>query len=459
MFKKIERFLFFIFIFLIPLQTRVILYQWSNTGFNEWTSAFLYGTDILLVLIFLLWFWRYKSKRFFKNLEIKTEGLIKSPVFWLILFFIISFVSISFADNVGLGFYQISKLMEFIILFFYIRSNLTLKDIEEDDDNISKIKFRKLVHIFLASGLVQACIAILQYAKQHSLGLKYLAESPLNTEIGGVAKIVVGGVKMLRVYGVFPHPNILAAFLLVNILFLYYIWTTKKHTFTKNCLLMIAYFVFLFSLLLTFSRTIIAITLIVSIIYFIFSFVKAKKNKDISLMKRTIFILFVLIILCSVFVNLAKPEIFSRFKISSTEESITLRNFYNETALINIADYPFIGLGLGNFVWNMRSFLSLLADWTHQPVHNIYLLIASEVGLFGLSVFLFFIFSLVRNMIVFVKKQKNDYFIILTLFFIIFSLLSIGLMDHFLWTLQQGQLILWLFLGLVATYYTIDIQK
>jgi len=48
--------------------------------------------------------------------------------------------------------------------------------------------FKKLAYVFIASGLCQSFIAISQYVQQKSLGLKFLAESPLNPEIAGVAK-------------------------------------------------------------------------------------------------------------------------------------------------------------------------------------------------------------------------------------------------------------------------------
>lgn len=456
MLKKLEKFLFYLFIFSIPFQTRVILYQWSlltSGGFNEWSSAYLYFTDILLALIFILWFWRSRTKRFLADFKLKIGDWLKNYSFWLIVFAIISFISIAVADNFWLGFYQWIKLLEFIVLFFYLKFNIDINDSDDSVESVSKkikIKFRQLVYVFLASGLVQSCIAVFQYTKQSGLGLKYLAESPINLITTGVAKIDVDGTKIMRAYGTFPHPNVFAAFLLINIFFLYYIWTTKKHSFAKNCLLMIAYFVFLFALLLTFSRVVIFITLCLSLFYFAIILWQAIKNKDKSLLKRLIFIFFVLTILCLVFISLAKPEVFSHFKLSSKSESFVLRKHYNETALSIIADYPLLGVGMGNFVWNLRIMFNLLADWTHQPVHNIYLLIASETGLISLIVFLMFVFILIKKLLVILKNSKKYYFTLTTLLFLMAALLLVGLTDHFLWTLQQGQIMFWLVLGLVG---------
>ncbi|MFC1700798.1 hypothetical protein ACFLZ0_01530 [Patescibacteria group bacterium] len=136
MLRKLERILFYLFVFSIPFQTRVILYQWSGS-FNEWASAYLYLTDILLIFVFLLWFWRNKTKRYFKNFKIRIERTLKSYGFWLVIFLIVSFYSISIASNLYLGLYQWIKLLEFVILFFYLKNNLCFIS-EDDESNLLK---------------------------------------------------------------------------------------------------------------------------------------------------------------------------------------------------------------------------------------------------------------------------------------------------------------------------------
>jgi len=93
----------------------------------------------------------------------------------------------------------------------------------------------------------------------------------------------------------------------------------------------------------------------------------------------------------------AWPEVLSRFNISAGEQSISLRLFYSQTSFLIIQEYPLLGIGVGNFVWEIRQMLDLLSSWIHQPVHNIYLLIASETGLIGLFIFLMFLYQLLRQ--------------------------------------------------------------
>jgi len=423
---KLEKFVFYFLIFCLPFQVRKIIYQFRG-DFNEWTSIYIYLTDILLVFVFLLWLWRKKKQRFF--ILRQAQDVIKKPGFWLGVFLMISFISLVQARNIGLGFYSWIKLLEMIGLFLYLKYNF--KEL---------FNFKKLSYVFIASGLWQSFIAISQYIQQKSLGLRFLTESPLSPEIAGVAKIIVDGTKMIRAYGTFPHPNVLAVFIFICLFFTFCLFLNKKNSFKSYIFLSVTFFFLFFTLFLTYARLVIFIFLLSSIIYFIILF---KKNK------KQILSLFLLIIIClSIITYFAWPEISSRFYISAGEQSIGLRLFYSQTSFLIIQEYPLLGIGIGNFVWEIRQMLDLLSSWLHQPVHNIYLLIASETGLIGLFIFLMFLYQLLRK---FNKKLKNKKHYLLLL--IVCAFLFLGLFDHYFWTLQQGQLIFWIVLGLIGFAY------
>jgi O-antigen ligase len=439
MFIYLEKILFYLLIFCLPFQTRKILYQWGN-DFNEWASAYLYLTDLLILSIFLFWFWRKKNQRFLKELSFQWVGnKIKTPDFWLVIFLIVSLVSLIQARNIQLGFYHWLKLLELTGLFFYLKYNFK-----------QLFNFERLAQVLIASGFVQSLIVFGQYISQKSLGLKFLTESPLSPEIAGVAKIVIGNLKLIRPYGSLPHPNLLAAFLLVSIFFLYFLWLRKSYSFIKNSIFFFVFGLLLFTFLLTFSRIIIFVFILASLIYFTFIFWQSRKNKDKELSKKIILIFLLFVVCCSLFTVLAWSEISSRFQISPTEQSVSLRAFYNQVALAIIKEHPWLGIGLGNFVWEIKQMLDLLSSWLHQPVHNLYLLIASEIGLLGLVVFLFFIFRLLVSLRKRFRSWAPNLLEVQLLAFIISAFLFIALFDHFFWTLQQGQLIFWVVLGLIA---------
>lgn len=475
---KIEKLLFYLFVFVLPFQTRWIIYQYGGS-FNEWTSIYLYLTDILLLAVFLFWFWRRKNERHLQE-GLKISQRLKTVGFWLAVFLIVAFISLVNAKNISLGFYGWFKLLEMVTLFFYLKSNAVILSPPEASEesrgtqrsNDGKINFRNLARIFVLSGLFQSIIALGQFINQESLGLKWLAESPLALDKVGVAKIAVvspvgGAVKMLRAYGSLPHSNVLAAFLLVCLFFLFFLWLSRERSLTGNAFFSAAFYLMFFGLCLTFSRTIILTFLLASFLYFVICLWQVTQTIDIGLFKRLVLVFLIFIISAGFFAFAFWPEISSRFNVSLNEEAVSLRIFYNETALAAISRQPLLGLGLANFVWEIRNELNLLASWLHQPVHNIYLLIAAETGLFGLIAFLMFIIRLLtlslRGVRLRQMAEADDeaiLFILRNLSFLLFlSFLFIGLFDHFFLTLQQGQLLFWLVLGLIVSFSAVPCQK
>ncbi len=423
MLNKLEKSFFYLLIFCLPFQTRKILYLFT-WDFNEWSAIYLYLTDLLILSLFGCWIWRKRKDRFLKE---KTElsQKIKTPGFWLGVFLLVTLFSLINAPNLSLGFYVWLKLAEMIFLFFYLKNNLKL------------FKLKKIAGIFILSGIFQTLIAWLQFINQKSLGLWFFRESPLDLNLAGVAKISVQGLEMIRGYGAFPHPNLLAVFLLVALFFVIWLWKNIELTKFKRCLLIISYFILSFGLLISFSRSVILIYLILSLIYFLIFLRKSQKQKNKALIKKVLELIFLFIIVVAILAYSAWPELISRFNLSAQEQAISLRLFYTQFSWDSISQFPLLGIGWGNFVWQMQSILTLFQAWVFQPVHNIYLLIAVESGLLGLVCFLLFLFYLFR------KIFKNYFWLILVIAF-----LMLGFADHYFFTLQQGQLLFWLILGI-----------
>jgi len=135
------------------------------------------------------------------------------------------------------------------------------------------------------------------------------------------------------------------------------------------------------------------------------------------------------------------------------------------------------GVGMGQFVPEMQSYVSQsLSSWQFQPVHNVFLIILSELGLVGISLLIWFLSRLVKirypskgsGLFCFTwNKQKceiynrvkkeivsrgtnskmRDTYPLFMAFLIGF--LVITLFDHYLWDIQQGQIMLWLVFGLL----------
>ena len=92
-----------------------------------------------------------------------------------------------------------------------------------------------------------------------------------------------------------------------------------------------------------------------------------------------------------------------------------LRNFYNAEAL---KMFSWTGVGIGNFTDKLREIIPTMDEYIYQPVHNIYLLIYTETGLFGLSSFLIFLIFIMRDFVIRTEvKRFHHYSLIFQDFF------------------------------------------
>ena len=408
--------------------------------FNQWTSAYLYGTDILLATIFILWLVRTFNYWSLASIISKlSSNNWRRESFWLAIFLIISTISIFNSRIVGLSLYQLLKLAEFIGLYFYLKANL------------SKVfSFQGVLGIIIASGLFQSVVAIIQYIKQSSLGLRLLGESPLSVHATGVAIFIADGVRYLRTYGTTPHPNILAAWLFVAI-FAFYFWyiyhRTSQDRWSCDVPKLAIYAVLLFGLFFTFSRVIIGLWVLGVLARLLIVVARKEFRENTAIRRKVVQLSAVSLIVVLIFSAFFWPQVKSRVHISAQEEAVTQRAYYNKIAGSVAASHPFLGMGIGQFVPNMMSKLKHLPANAYQPVHNIYLLIASETGFPGLVIFLGFIVAAFWG---FARRTRFTKLYHFSFFILAGSFLIIGLFDHFIWTSQQGSIIFWMMLALMA---------
>ena len=390
---KLERFLLALFLFSIPFQSRIILAQWS-TPFNEWTTAFLWGTDLLVIGLLILWmltnppYGRYVNK-------------------WLAVFLLCALVSIFNAILPAVSWYRWLKLAEYIFVFWYMGWRA-----------LNVMSLDTIARIVFYSAAFQALIGIFQYLFQHSIGLKILGESVLAIDMPGVAVVVANGERFLRAYGTFPHPNLLALWLVFGIWAFWYLSKKSKFLYFVYALILVA-------LVLTFSRTVIAFWVIGSFFLFRKQFIKLSIFTVLVLAFTTILVL---------------PQMASRARISVDDEGISQRVFFNKQAIESSRSHLIIGNGIGQFVPVLLKNLSSYPRYIYQPAHNVYLLVLNETGILGLLIFSIFLARIAWQ----IRADKFKIVIFLTI-------CGISLLDHYPWTLQQGGLMFWGMLGILES--------
>jgi O-antigen ligase len=431
MLRKLEKTLFFIFLILIPFQLRIFVRS-SPAVNGEWNSFFIYLADIVFLLVFLLFLNRTKKTRFH----------FAKKNWFLLAFVLIALISVFISSATKISIFRWLKLVEFIILYIYLRKSKEF------------LGLNNILSIIFYSGVFQAILAIAQFIKQGSIGIRFIEAGVFDPNSPGVANFILNGDRVLRSYGSFTHPNVLAGFLLLTIFCGYWLFLQAK---SKNLFLASCFLFLVFGLFLTFSRTAIVVFGAMSPLMFLIEFFKLRKlehtEQRIEDGKKLIRLFCLVIVSCILAIAILFPCIKARFfTISMQEQAVDLRFFYNEMAVQMIKEKPVLGIGIGNFVHYSQNYpvfmraatkmagenQNEIPDWIYQPVHNIYLLIASEIGILGLLMLLGFVGW---NM---AGRGKDTCFL-----FLVFCFLIVSLTDHYFWTLQQGMVMFWLGLALI----------
>lgn len=337
-----------------------------------------------------------------------------------------------------LSFYGFAKLVECSFLALYLsRVIQTKKQLEQ------------IAVLFAIAILGESLLALMQYAQQRSLNgiLYFLGERTFSGSTPGIANVSIAGDLILRPYATFPHPNVLAGYLLVGMIF---VWTFLKRSHHK-AIQVLAFSSLIFgsiALLLTFSRM--AIFLWMLLIGFLM--IKQLTRSNYKTKQKILITCFLIIVLGFAFTSPLVQELFIRFTQTSIyEESVMQRSSLQTAALAIWAEHPFSGVGLLQFIPALLHTTVSSGQLSYlQPVHNIFLLTAVETGIIGLVLVIGLLYKTIKHLGGLHKERRNAF--LLCLGVICLS----GMVDHYWLTLQQGQLLLTTIIGLIWTRFPRD---
>lgn len=284
---------------------------------------------------------------------------------------------------------SITRIFCYLLVFRAVNKNINLK---------GDTKFLRVTEVLI---LIQVVVALFQFLSGCSIGISFLGESVFSAGMKGSNFIDIAGNLYIRGYGTFPHPNILAGWFLMSMVFL---WKNKRG------------FVFLIlssvGIALTFSRVGIFL-LAVFWIFYIFQYLRTRKKKMLFS-----------------FYGLIHERVLNLF--SGGDSAVADRvNLFKQS--INIFKNNWLmGTGYNIFVKEMGSNMPRTANgvWLNQPVHNIFMLSLCELGITG-SIFLGISYwKTFFKEKVDIKKIEN--------IFIFICLILIGMVDHYMFSLPQG---------------------
>lgn len=414
----------------IPFGTKKFLFSFatpfSNFYTSEYTSAFLFGTDLIILACgaLLLAGMSFRALLGF----VKRHRGISTLLTVLLLSVLISVALSNYPAFAGYAFFRFAIAgLAGLVAWSALRRGI--------------VEVRHVMGALAVSAVFQAIVAFLQFTLQRSVGLRWLGETlALGSHTPGIATVLTDGVQLLRSYGTLPHANVLAAFLVLGLVALCYLFLTTDRL-GGRARAIAGVIIVETGLLLTFSRSgwIVAAVAVVAVLAIGFM--------DRARRHRAWMLTFALALSLAILIGALQAIIVPRATLSAGEGPVRDRLRYNEMGVAIIAARP-LGVGMGNelfYAYDRGMFQThgLPARGQWQPIHNLYLLAGSEIGIVGLACLMALFFVGFRNVW---RRHTMETNMVVLMFA---SLLLFGLFDHFLWDLQAGRLMLWSTLGIM----------
>lgn len=423
--KKANLYLFYLSLLFLPTQFGKHFFPDFATVLGiriDYLAPTIYLSDILVAL-FLVTSLLVYHQRILKSLSKPNKFIKKYKL--QILFLLILGISISVAQNKSEAWYGLAKLLEFSL--FAICTSFVIK----------KKTVKPLTVIFMTTTVFESILAIAQFIHQGALGgiFYFLGERYIVGATPGAANASLNGALVLRPYGTFSHPNVLAAYLVIGMTLIVCSQALKSKILT-TVLLLLGTAVLLLSL----SRTVIIVWLGFLVYYFAIRRFKQLSKLSLSIVLGSIIVGFLIFFLT--------PLHFRFIGQLLSDESVTERQQLLFASFNMIKDHPLFGVGLNNFLPALSSYFSAPSVLI-QPVHNIFVLSIAEIGFFGFLFILYFCFKTFKTLQQKLRDAKKTF-----LFGIAICLIEVcflGQADHYFLTLQQGQLLLAFLLGCAYT--------
>lgn len=458
-------FVFFIFAIFFPIRYVFATKSAYLIGvYSDFTSISLYLSDIFLFVTWCFCFLPRGMSNFWS--EIKDKGL------WIFIIWLILGIIWHYQANNSVIWWYSLKYAELIVAYGTTKylyqktsinpgtfqssnySNLPIREAGKPSDKLGTTEEgawvkHNFLSIFAAFSTLEAIIALWQFRTQKSVGLLKLGEPLISKYLTGTANIVSGGTRFIRAYGTFPHPNILSAFMVTGVLVILYFLVNAK-TAAQKALLSLILLINTLGLTVSFSRAgYLALICGLAIFFGYLIFHRHSNNNEPRQdIKGAMVIMAGCIILALV---MFRPFLLTRATIS--DGASLQRIFYAKIGLKMIASQPIFGLGIGESLLHMQQFSPVfLRYWEIQPIHNYFLLAAAELGILGmlilLWVFLQHLWSLIKKLKLKTNPQLTTYNLLLTTILCVFLVLM--QFDHYFYTLQQTQMLLWIILGIIG---------
>ncbi len=434
---------------------------------------------IVVLVLFLKWFFDTKfflfldalfkiikksKKSFFGALKFTySKWKIESLMF---LLFLASIFSLLKAEDIVISIKRIIYFANLAMLFFVVRSVA------------GKIGIKEIAKNTIISGVLITTVGFIQLFMAYVMKINDFVEFwalDVNRILYGNAwsNIVIGANTWfayyadtihLRMFSSFPDTHSFPLYLMIVLVFAMTL-LFKKYLKMENFIALLIFIILaMFAIILTGTRGIWA-SFVFPAFILIFWLFRKQVSKDILKFLSIPFIIFIILLPISspVFTSkqfkietnkeVSEKAFSERFKsIVDTEEvSNKGRIFIWKESIKSIIKNPILGVGLGNYPVVLKENTSAIKSGA--SAHNIYLHIASELGLFGLLIFILILYEILKKAWLIFKESKNTYLAYFSLIAFLFIVWILGyLMTDVAIFDERAFLMLMILLGVLFSF-------
>lgn len=432
---------------LLPLQARFIPHQGFLAGGNwEYGTFSIYLTDVLLLAAFILLVLS-RPKGFWK-LPRGVPGIVPVVVIGIAG---ASFVSLLQASDIGVALALWMRMLVGVFAWWFILR--------------SPVRLSWIAVGVLASAAIEAIVALLQFMNQHVAGsaLFGIAEQFPSTLGVSVIESVLG--RFLRAYGTLPHPNMLAGWLVLALVFAIGLYL-RSHDKLERSVLLMAFLVTQTGLFLTFSRGAILTWFAVFLLLLTAVLLRERTERlrpgwlpfhrphpflGMKMLKLTIAALLGVGFLTYIFSPLltVRTGVIGRLERLSVDQRLTQLDDVQRV----VERHWIFGTGIGNYTKVLHDEIDSKRDpWEYQPVHNVCLLLFSELGVFGALVVIWAIVAIAGVAIVahrgkWRRRIDRDIPWLAIGSLLLLTVFLISFVDHYFWSLPFGIMTFWAMFG------------
>jgi hypothetical protein len=346
-----------------------------NIDYTLWHFTFqVHATDLILTVLLFYWY----AETVFKG---------QRPYFpraaWLVVGFLgFCLLSLVAAPSAYLGLVEIWRQLKFFLVFLYVVNNVT-----------SKATLRLVAIMAVAILTIQGAVTVVRYEtgwmqplafgdsrQDEDHVLQYLSVD--RDEIG----------EQVRSFGTLGSPGSTLRLCLMVIPFA--LLLSMRNPLFQQRLLFLGLTAFgMGSLLLTFTRAYFPTTAI----QVAAAFVIGIRHRYLSRLE-----VLLLVVVGLAGLGAAAPKIYEQLAVR--QDSVTVRLEQYKTAIDMIVDNPVFGVGLNNGTGVKERYVNVSYDkydpdtqYYLEPTHNLYLSLASEIGLIGSTLYFAFFFHVVAR--------------------------------------------------------------